>query len=61
MNKGTLIFGFLLSILIVKNGKAQSVTPLIDSPGKTIGSDFNGDGVHDLIVGAYLNNEGGHG
>jgi len=31
----------------------EFVRPLIDTPGKTIGSDFNGDGIHDFIVGAY--------
>ncbi|MBI3018856.1 MAG: FG-GAP repeat protein, partial [Deltaproteobacteria bacterium] len=30
------------------------IEPLIDSPGKTVGSDFNGDGIHDFIVGAYV-------
>jgi len=38
---------------------SQSIDPLIDTPGKTIGSDFNGDGIHDFIVGAELNNDGG--
>jgi len=35
------------------------IRPLIDSPGNTIGSDFNGDGIHDFIVGARFNNDGG--
>jgi len=38
---------------------AQSIAPLIDSPGNTIGSDFNGDGIHDFIVGAQSNDDGG--
>ena len=38
-----------------------STDPLIDSPGKTIGSDFNGDGIHDFIVGAYGNDDGAAG
>jgi len=33
------------------------IRPLIDSPGKTIGSDFNGDGIHDIIAGAYGNDD----
>jgi len=54
-------FGLLfLSILVqVQEGHAQTIDPLIDSPGKSIGSDFNGDGVHDFIVGAGANNDGG--
>jgi len=54
-------FGLLfLSILVlVQEGHAQTIDPLIDSPGNTIGSDFNGDGIHDFIVGAYKNNDGG--
>ena len=43
----------------IRELKNQGVRPLIDSPGKTIGSDFNGDGVHDFIVGAHGNNDGG--
>lgn len=35
------------------------VEPLIDSPGKTVGSDFNGDGIHDIAAAAHLNNDGG--
>lgn len=31
--------------------------PLIESPGKSVGSDFNGDGIHDVIAGASLNND----
>jgi len=38
---------------------AQSIAPLIDTPGKTTGSDFNGDGIHDFIVGAQNNDDGG--
>lgn len=33
------------------------VEPLVDSPGKTVGSDFNGDGIHDLLMGARLNDD----
>src|SRR3989338_11707604 len=36
----------------------EGIRPLIDSPGKTIGSDFNGDGIHDFIVGANFNDDG---
>ena len=42
----------------IRELKNQGVRPLIDSPGKTIGSDFNGDGIHDLIVGANQNDDG---
>lgn len=34
------------------------VEPLVDSPGKTVGSDFNGDGIHDILMGAFRNNDG---
>lgn len=34
------------------------VAPLVDSPAKTIGSDFNGDGIHDIAMDADLNNDG---
>ncbi len=34
------------------------IEPNIDSPLRTIGSDFNGDGIHDIIVGAHVNNDG---
>jgi len=37
----------------------QSIDPLVDTPGRSIGSDFNGDGIHDFIVGAYQNVDGG--
>ncbi|MBI3019030.1 MAG: FG-GAP repeat protein [Deltaproteobacteria bacterium] len=33
--------------------KKGLIDPLIDSPGKTMGSDFNGDGIHDVIIGGY--------
>jgi len=49
---------FLFTIVQLQEGHAQSIDPLIDSPGKTIGSDFNGDGIHDFIVGADNNEEG---
>lgn len=35
--------------------------PLVDTPGKSIGSDFNGDGIHDLVVGADANADFGVG
>jgi len=50
---------FLFTIVQVQEGHAQSIDPLIDTPGKTIGSDFNGDGVHDIIIGAPGNDDGG--
>jgi len=50
---------FLFTIVRVQEGHAQAIDPLIDSPGKTVGSDFNGDGIHDIIVGADKNNDGG--
>ncbi len=34
------------------------IEPNTDSPGKTIGSDFNGDGIHDFLVSAYTNDDG---
>jgi len=34
------------------------IEPLIDSPGKTVGSDFNGDGIHDILMGASGNDDG---
>jgi len=43
----------------IRELKKQDIRPLIDSPGNTIGSDFNGDGIHDFIVGARFNNDGG--
>jgi len=52
-------FLFLLTIVRVQEGYTQSIDPLIDSPGNTIGSDFNGDGIHDFIVTANRNNDGG--
>jgi len=30
----------------------EYVRPLVDSPGNTVGSDVNGDGIHDFIVGS---------
>jgi len=58
-------FGLLFLFIFVQvqakatKGYTQSIDPLIDSPGKTIGSDFNGDGIHDFIVGAPNNDDGG--
>jgi len=43
----------------IRELKKRDIRPLIDSPGKTIGSDFNGDGIHDFIVGASRNDDGG--
>ena len=43
----------------IRELKDQGIRPLIDSPGKTIGSDFNGDGIHDVIIGAYKDDNGG--
>ena len=43
----------------IRELKKQDIRPLIDSPGNTIVSDFNGDGIHDFIVGARVNNDGG--
>jgi len=40
-----------------KASDEEFIRPLIDSPGNTIGSDFNGDGIHDFIVGAYQNDD----
>jgi len=50
----------LMMSLFGVNLHSQSIDPLIDSPGKTIGSDFNGDGIHDFIVGARRNDDGGN-
>jgi len=49
---------FFFIIVHMPEGRAQAIDPLIDSPGKTIGSDFNGDGIHDFIVGAFGNDDG---
>jgi len=49
---------FLLITLPLQEGYTQFIDPLIDSPGRTIGSDFNGDGIHDFIVGADGNDDG---
>lgn len=35
----------------------NDIEPLIDSPGKAVGSDFNGDGIADVLMGARLNND----
>jgi len=53
------IFFLLIFSLTVSFQNSYALDPLIDTPGKTIGSDFNGDGIHDFIVGANLNNDGG--
>jgi len=56
---GTFGLLFLFTIVRVQDGYTQAIDPLIDTPGKTIGSDFNGDGIHDFIVGAPYNDDGG--
>ncbi|MEK7790679.1 MAG: hypothetical protein AAB309_03535 [Deltaproteobacteria bacterium] len=33
--------------------KKDLIAPLVDSPAKTVGSDFNGDGIHDLVMGVH--------
>lgn len=35
----------------------NDIEPLIDSPGKAVGSDFNGDGIADVLMGARLNDD----
>jgi len=53
VNKVSLSVTFaLLFLFSIVHVDAQDVAPLIDTPGKTIGSDFNGDGIDDFIVGA---------
>jgi len=49
-----LLFLFFLSPYSIEAFQQEKdfARPLIDTPGKTIGSDFNGDGIHDFIVGA---------
>ncbi len=52
------VFGFLFffsSALVSRH--SDLVAPLVDSPAKTIGSDFNGDGISDIIMGADLNDD----
>lgn len=62
----TSIVGFISPFLIfpivylysnIEIFERNLVAPLIDSPAKTIGSDFNGDGIHDLLMGARLNDD----
>jgi len=56
------LFSFLLIYpATARSAPKDDIHPLIDTPGKTIGSDFNGDGIHDFIVGAILNDDGGAG
>ncbi len=53
-----IFFLTFLSILFPYNLSSRELSgPFIDSPGKTIGSDFNGDGIHDLLMGARLNDD----
>lgn len=61
-------FGFIFAIsfiFFISSSSSESnrlfplVEPFVDSPGKAIGSDFNGDGIHDVIMGAELNNDNG--
>jgi len=62
VNKASFIFGFVIFFVLfifIKEGHPQFIDPLIDSPGNSIGSDFNGDGIHDFIVGARGNADGG--
>jgi len=50
----------LISPPLMSETKLNSpINPLIDSPGNTFGSDFNGDGINDILIGAPLNNDGG--
>ncbi len=49
-------FCFLFSAMAFYN--SDLIAPLVDSPGKTVGSDFNGDGIHDMAMGAHRNNDG---
>ncbi len=59
--------GFLFVLLFFPKIEASSLTqktfekklvePLVDSPGKTIGSDFNGDGIHDIMTSSILNDD----
>jgi len=53
-----LFFLSSLSCLFGSSIFASNPEPLIDTPGKTAGSDFNGDGIHDFIVGAPYNDDG---
>jgi len=57
-----LLFVVLACFLIISpfDTWAFDVDPLIDTPGKTVGSDFNGDGIHDLIIGADAEDTGGN-
>jgi len=40
----------------IRELKKQGIRPVDDSPGRTIGSDFDGDGIHDFMVAAHGNN-----
>jgi len=55
-------FGLLFLVIIaqVQEGYTQAIDPLTDSPGRTLGSDFNGDGIHDFIISAPQNDDGGN-
>jgi hypothetical protein len=56
-----LILGTLpLLFLAPSSFPIPEVEPLIDSPLKTIGSDFNGDGRNDFIIGSDLTDTGGN-
>ncbi|MEK7790247.1 MAG: integrin alpha, partial [Deltaproteobacteria bacterium] len=52
------LFGFLFffSFPLVSR-HSDLVAPLVDSPAKSIGSDFNGDGISDILAGADLNDD----
>jgi len=53
--------GLLLHFIVlhIHAAHAQTIAPLNDTPGKTMGSDFNGDGIHDFLIGAHFNDDGG--
>ncbi|MEK7790654.1 MAG: integrin alpha, partial [Deltaproteobacteria bacterium] len=38
--------------------KAFLIEPLVDSPGKNVGSDFNGDGIQDMLFASDQNDDG---
>lgn len=53
-----IFFIFFISSLSSESNGLPLVKPLVDSPAKTTGSDFNGDGIHDLLMGAPRNDDG---
>ncbi len=52
-----LVFSYCFAFSELKKS-SDLVEPLIDSPAKMAGSDFNGDGIHDILLGARLNDDG---